>query len=169
MFSLRFVPTVLFGFTILACSQSQESVRPPVAEDLAAIADAGARLKSAMSLDDVPGIMAELAEDHLTMPPDGPTPPNDQVLAEWHQARMDQFTFESVFTTDEVRLLGDFAIERFSGSTRLVPREGGDDVVDSTKGVWIWERQEDGSWKILWSIWNSNLPAEANWQTEEGL
>ena len=106
MLSLRVVPTVLFGFTILACSQSQESVRPPISEDLSAIADAGARLKSAMSLDDVPGIMAELAEDHLTMPPDGPTPLNNQVLAEWHQARMDQFVFESVFTTDEVRLLG---------------------------------------------------------------
>ena len=74
---------------------------------------------------------------------------------------MDQFAFETVFTTEEVRVLGDIAIERFSGSTRLVPREGGEDVVDSTKGVWIWERQEDGSWKILWSIWNSNLPMDA--------
>lgn len=158
MFSLRFVPAAVFGFTILACSPPPESTGPSVTEDLAAIADAGARLKSAMSLDNVPGIMAELTDDHLTMPPDGPTPPNSQALADWHQARMDQFAFESVFTTEEVRVLGDIAIERFSGSTRLVPREGGEDVVDSTKGVWIWERQEDGSWKILWSIWNSNLP-----------
>ena len=47
MLSLRVVPTVLFGFTILACSQSQESVRPPISEDLSAIAE----LKALLSVD----------------------------------------------------------------------------------------------------------------------
>ncbi|MBW1906355.1 MAG: nuclear transport factor 2 family protein [Deltaproteobacteria bacterium] len=162
MFKCRCVPVAILGFTILACSSVQEPVRPSAEEDLAAIADARARLQAALASDDVPGIIAELADGHLTMAPNGSAPPDNQALADWHQARVDQFSFESAFTTDDIQLFGDIAIERFSGDSRLVPREGGDDVVDSTKGVWIWERQEDGSWKILWSIWNSNLPVGAN-------
>jgi len=112
--------------------------------------------------------MAGLTEDHLTMAPNGPTPPDNTVLAEWHRTRVEQFAFESDFTTDKVRVFGDIAIERWSSDMRLMPREGGEDVVDSTKGVWIWQRQEDGSWKLLWSIWNSNLPVETTLPTEEG-
>jgi len=162
MFRFRCVPVAILGFTILACSSVQEPVRPSAEEDLAEIAAAGARLREALASDDVPGIMAELAEDHLTMPPNEPTKPNNQALADWHQARVDQFSNESANATDDTRLFGDIAIERFSGDLRLVPREGGEDVVDSAKGVWIWEKQEDGDWKLLWSIWNSNLPVGAN-------
>jgi len=160
MSKLRFVPVTIFGLIVVACSAGQEPARPTAEEDLAAIAEARTRLQAALAADDVPGIIAGLAEDHLTMAPDGATPPNNRALAVWHQARVDNFIVESTFTTDDIRLFGDIAIERFSGDSRVVPRDGGNAVEDATKGVWIWERQEDGGWKLLWSIWNSDLPIE---------
>ena len=162
MSKFRHITTVLLGCTVLSCATTDEPARPSAEEDLAAIAEARGRLESALAADDVPGIMADLAADHLTMPPDGPTPADSETLTAFHQARVEQFSFESSFTTDDIQLFGDLAIERWSGETRLVPREGGDAVEDSTKGIWVWERQEDGSWKLLWSIWNSNLLAEDN-------
>lgn len=45
-------------------------------------------------------------------------------------------------------------------TNRLVPGGEAQEVSDSIKGLWVWERQEDGSWKLLWSIWNSNRGAE---------
>jgi len=161
MLAYRHLPVVLLGATVFACSPGQESSRPSAEQDLAAIAEARGRLQTALADDDVPGIIAELAQDHLTMPPDETTPPNNEALADWHRARIDKFRFEATSTTDDIRLSGDIAIERWSSDNRLILREGGDDVTDSTKGVWIWERQEDGSWKLLWSIWNSNRPIEA--------
>ena len=93
------------------------------------------------------------------MAPDGPTPPNNRALAEWHQARIDRYKFRTTFTSDDVQIRGDIAIERWSSEVRLVPRDDGETVEDSSKGVWIWERQQDGTWKLLWSIWNSDLPS----------
>jgi ketosteroid isomerase-like protein len=133
---------------------------PSAEEDLAAIAGVRDQLTSALESGDVPGIMAGLTSDHLTMPPDGQTPPDNAALTIWHQTSHDLYSFNGDFTTDDIQIYGDLAIERWSGNTRLVPKGEGEEISDSTKGVWIWKRQEDGSWKLLWSIWNSNLPAE---------
>ena len=168
MLKFQRVPVVLLGFAVFACSAGKDSSRPSTEQDLAAIADARTRLQAAMAADDVPGIIAELAEGHLTMAPDGTTPPDNEALAHWHQARVDNFTFESTFTTDDIQLYGDIAIERFSGDLRLVPRNGGNEFTDSTKGVWIWKRQEDDSWKLLWSVWNSDQPIETRCEALEG-
>jgi ketosteroid isomerase-like protein len=168
MFKLQRVTVVFLGISIFACSAGQDSAKPSSEQDLAAIAESRTRLQAAMAADDVPGIMAELAEDHLTMPPDGTTPQGNEALAQWHQVRVDNFTFESTFTTDDIRLFGDLAIERFSTDSRLIPRGGGDDVTDSTKGVWIWERQNNGSWKLLWSVWNSDQPLTDRCEALEG-
>jgi uncharacterized protein (TIGR02246 family) len=128
--------------------------------DLAAIAAVRTQLQTALREDDVAGIMAGLTDNHLTMPPDQPAPPDNEALAAWHQARVDQYSWAGEMATDEVRIYGNIAIERWSGTTRVIPKAGGEEITDSTKGVWIWERQADGSWKLLWSVWNSSLPAD---------
>jgi ketosteroid isomerase-like protein len=102
------------------------------------------------------------------MAPDGPTPVDNEALSAWHEARVEQFAFNGDFTTDDIQLYGDIAIERFSGDMRLTPKGGGEDVVDTTKGVWIWKRQDDGSWRLLWSIWNSDLLLEDRCAALEG-
>lgn len=128
--------------------------------DLAAIAAIGAQLQTAIREDDVAGIMAGLTANHLTMPPDQPAPPDNEALEAWHQARVDEYSWAGDLTTDDVRIYGNIAIERWSGTTRVIPKAGGEEITDATKGVWIWERQVDGSWKLLWSVWNSSLPAD---------
>ena len=148
----------LLGVFVAACQSGTEGGRPSVEEDLAAIATARDALVSAIAQDDVDGIMAQLTADHLTMPPDGPAPNNNDALGEWHQARIDEFSFRSDFVTEDIQVRGDLAIERWSGASTLAARDGSAEIQDDTKGVWIWERQADGSWKLLWSIWNSSLP-----------
>jgi ketosteroid isomerase-like protein len=168
MSSVRCVSIAFLAFTTLACSSAPEPTGPSAEEDLAAIAAVRAELQAALANDDIPGIMAKLDVNHLTMAPDGPTPPDNEALSAFHQARVDQFSFLGEFTTDDIQLFGDIAIERFSGDLRLVPREDGEDVVDSTTGVWIWKRQEGGGWKLLWSIWNSDLLLEERCEVFEG-
>jgi ketosteroid isomerase-like protein len=38
---------------------------------------------------------------------------------------------------------------------------GGSPMADTGKVVWVWQKQTDGSWKVLVEIWNSDLPAAA--------
>lgn len=160
MLRFRTTAVVFLGFAFVGCSQPDKPEMPSAEDDLAAISAVRDGLTTALESGDVPGIMAGLTGDHLTMPPDQPAPPDNQALAAWHENSTALYTFHGDFTTDDIQLYGDLAIERWSGTTRLVPKGGGEEINDSSKGVWIWKRQMDGSWKLHWSVWNSNLPAE---------
>ena len=122
--------------------------------DLARIGEARAGLATALRSDDLPGILAELAEEHITMAPDVPALSNDEALAAWHQERIQGFKTAIQFTTEDIRLVGDYGIERWSSRMTLTPRAGGDEIESRGKGLWVWQREADGSWKLLWSIWN---------------
>jgi ketosteroid isomerase-like protein len=142
---------------------------PTLEEDLAAVAQARHAILSALNHDDVEGIMAALIDDHLTMSPGAPTVPDNEALLEWHQNRIDLYSLEMEHSTDDILLEGDIAVERWSGPSKLTNREDGSVVEDFLKGLWVWQRQPDGSWKLLWSVWNSNLPVGTDWAVgEEG-
>lgn len=153
----RLLRLAFVGLALVACQPGSETARPTLDEDLARIGTAREALSRAIAEDDVDGIMAQLTDDHLTMPPDVPMPPDNGALRQWHQARIDAYTFRADFVTDDVQVHGDIAIERWSGASTLTSRDGTSEIQDDGKGVWIWERQPDGSWKLLWSIWNSNV------------
>src|SRR6185295_15838251 len=49
------------------------------------------------------------------------------------------------------------AVDQHRWALDSTPKRGGKTVHDEGKGVWIWRRQADGSWKIARAIWNSDL------------
>jgi ketosteroid isomerase-like protein len=65
---------------------------------------------------------------------------------------------EASTTVDEVRVAGDWAVSH--GVWHMTMSVGGATVGDTTRYVLIWERQEDGSWRIAYDVWNSALPVE---------
>ncbi len=168
LFLVRHVSALLLGFTIVACSPAQEEVGPSPDEDLAAVSEARNAILAALHNDDLSGIMASLGDAHQTMAPGAPTVPDSEALREWHRNRIDLFSLQSDHTTEEMILAGDLAIEKWSGQSRLTSKAEGEVVEDSIKGLWIWQRQVDGSWKLMWSIWNSDLPVGFDWQVGEG-
>ena len=58
---------------------------------------------------------------------------------------------------EELELLGDVAIDQHRWVLDSMPKRGGRPVHDEGKGIWIWRRQADGSWKVSRGIWNSDL------------
>ena len=59
-------------------------------------------------------------------------------------------------TTHDIIIAGNKAIERGSYAMRLKPKNGGAEVADRGKYVTTWERQPDGSWKIIRDISNAD-------------
>ena len=53
---------------------------------------------------------------------------------------------------------GDFAFSRDEYSATMAP-PGQSASKDKGKVITIWRKQADGSWKMFWEIWNSDLPA----------
>jgi ketosteroid isomerase-like protein len=75
------------------------------------------------------------------------------------QAFRDQATFEETRSVDEVVVSGDWAFVRWTGTGTVTPKDGGEPGEFNRKGITIFQRQPDNSWKIARVIWNSNLPA----------
>jgi len=63
---------------------------------------------------------------------------------------------DASFTTRDIVIAGNKAIERGTYALRLRPRNGGAEINDRGKYMTTWERQPDGSWKIIRDISNSD-------------
>lgn len=63
---------------------------------------------------------------------------------------------DASFTTHDIIIAGNKAIARGSYALRLKPKSGGAEIADRGKYVTTWERQPDGSWKIIRDISNTD-------------
>ncbi len=156
MKNLNLFCLVICMLALSACVQRVDSEA-----DRAAIREAGMILMDALNTDDVDGILAGLTEDHLTMAPNEPTLDMSN-LRTWHQARVDQFVSKFEFSSEEIIASGDWAFQRWALRFTLNPKAGGDPVSGVSKGVWVWQRHADGTWKLARSIWNSDLPIDTS-------
>ncbi len=92
------------------------------------------------------------------MAPNEPAQTGRDAIRASLQKYFDQYAEESRNVAEDVRVSGDLAVVRgtFDGKSAL--KAGGHPA--QVKGKWLgaYQRQPDGSWKILWDIYNSDLP-----------
>ena len=81
----------------------------------------------------------------------------DAQLQFWHDGFAAATSLLMVLPED-VELMGDVAVERHRWVLDSLTKRDGMPIHDEGKGIWIWRRQVDGSWKVARSIWNSDLP-----------
>jgi ketosteroid isomerase-like protein len=102
------------------------------------------------------GDFSYLASDAVLMPPNAPRIVGVEAIGAWAAEWANQFTFNSLdYTESEIVIAGDWAIERYAAEVTMTP--AGADPVDMTnKGIHIYKRQADGSWKMVQDVWNSD-------------
>jgi ketosteroid isomerase-like protein len=61
----------------------------------------------------------------------------------------------------ELIAAGDWAMEYAIEKVKDTPVDGGEALEDVCKGIIIYRRQADGSWRVARDMWNSDLPAPA--------
>jgi uncharacterized protein (TIGR02246 family) len=95
-------------------------------------------------------------DDASMMPPNGPAVQGRQQIEKFLSSfpPISSFTFDIV----DVDGRGDLAYVRGNYAMTLTP-PGGAPVNDRGKYVEIWRKQADGSWKIKWDIFNSDVAA----------
>jgi ketosteroid isomerase-like protein len=101
------------------------------------------------------------AADHVViMPPGEPMVVGIEAARAWAADFMSRFTINTLdYTDSDIILTGDWAIERYAGSVTLTPADD-DPVSETIKGIHIFQRQGDGSWKMVEDVWNFD-PAPA--------
>jgi ketosteroid isomerase-like protein len=160
--SVRIIAGVTLLATAAACApppgeQQTEDTAIAVAEDIEAVrAVRDAEVASAISGDTV---LAHLADEVLVMPPNEPLVVGIDAVREWHRSMNAAYVIDSLeYVDSEVEFADNIAVETYTGRLVVTPVAGGEPLTDVIKGVHIYERQADGSWKLTKDVWNSDLP-----------
>ena len=137
--------------------------RPPAdpAADEQAINAVREREITAFSAGAVDSLLAVMAPDVVIMPPDEPTVIGTDAARKWAQAVVNTATVNGRYTDAKITVNGDWAIERYTGVLRVTPKTGGAATEDVIKGIHIYHRQPDGSWRMVQNVWNHDAPEPA--------
>jgi ketosteroid isomerase-like protein len=97
-------------------------------------------------------------EDAMSLAPNEPAVQGRANQIAWYKS------FPPVEIKEEILELdgrGDLAYARLSLTLKITMPGATEPIIDTGKGMEIWKKQKDGSWKVSCDIWNSDLPITA--------
>lgn len=107
----------------------------------------------------VDAFVATVTDAFLVMPPNDPGARGIEAVRTWFVNTFGAFSItELEFPTTELHLDDDWAVKHYTYEWTLSPDAGGDPVRDRGDGIYVYERQGDGSWKVAYDIWTSSEP-----------
>jgi uncharacterized protein (TIGR02246 family) len=130
------------------------------AEDEAAIRAVDAEWSRAATAGDADALSAIYASDATLMPPNEP-PAKGEAMKKYNAEMLKAFSGPIELTTTSVEGRGDLAFAVGTYRATMTPRKPGAKPLPTEEGkyVEVMKKQPDGSWKIIYDIWNSNAPA----------
>jgi uncharacterized protein (TIGR02246 family) len=133
---------------------------PDSAAVQSAITAAYARFVDALRRGDAASLGANYTDDAVLMVPNTTDWEGRAGITQGFTGFLSQFSVvDARLTTKHVVLSGDYAIERGTYAWTLHPKTGtGPDIIDNGKYLTVWQRQDDGSWKIVRDISNTDRP-----------
>ena len=130
------------------------------ASDVEAITATGKDFLVALRGNDLDGIVGFYTPDAVLMPPNHEAVRGSEEIRGWFGKVLESFTIEAFNTTqEEVVVAGGWAFRRGTFDWTLEARDSGEQLRPRSKFLQIWERQDDGSWRVARGIWNNNDPA----------
>jgi uncharacterized protein (TIGR02246 family) len=100
------------------------------------------------------------ADDATRMAPNAPPQIGKDQIREAVKPAFDAFDLDMTIHLEEAKVRGDLGLTRATYTLRITPKAGGDEIVvdPDGKALTLYERQSDGSWKIVYDCFNSNVP-----------
>ncbi|HYU27682.1 MAG TPA: DUF4440 domain-containing protein [Gemmatimonadales bacterium] len=135
-------------------------VDPDSAAVRQAIESSNARYLDAFRRGDAAEVASHYTDDAVVMAPNMPAWQGRAGIVPGFSGFLAQFSVPAArLATQDVIITGWYVIERGTYVWTLHPKTGtGADIVDNGKYLTVWERQPDGSWKIVRDINNSDRP-----------
>ena len=161
---------LMIGFAVLVCVACSGSSDSSVSQAGAPVTDPrvvrdsldakNARLAMAMTTGDTATMMSVYADDAILMLADMPAARGRDAIARLNAGLFSAYTVSNAsFTTSDVIVTGDYAIETGVYRMTLKPRNG-PAIPDTGKYISIWRRDADGNWKMIRDISNSDLSTQ---------
>jgi uncharacterized protein (TIGR02246 family) len=129
---------------------------PPLDSDISAVGRATAALLDAVNGSDVSGVLDVWADDGVLMPPHHPAVQGRVEIGRYFERLFQRSRFAFSFSSSQIEVCGGVAFERVDFTASVHPLDGGPHKRDAGKGLHLYRRQPDGSWKLAMDIWNSD-------------
>ncbi len=146
---------ILSVLLMLVSAAAQEANNPA---DVQAIKDANVALDKAWSAGDCDAVLALYLADAVAMPPNKPATEGRDAMRPGLKKYFAQFSETNRSVVKGVRVSGDLAVAWGTQEGTTTPKAGGASEQYKQKWMSAYLRQPDGSWKVLWEIYNSDLP-----------
>jgi ketosteroid isomerase-like protein len=160
MMSVLVLVTVACVFSVACAPQAEEPEAPAVtqAEAEAAVREESGIFDKALNSGDADTLAELYVDEGRRYPPDEPPLIGKEAIRTGFQTGFEQYTFNIQNRVGNVILAGDLLIARGSFTGTRTPKAGGDPV--EVSGHWIDYRrlQEDGSWKIVETMFVRDAP-----------
>ena len=101
------------------------------------------------------------ADDGVQMPPEDNSVIGKEQIREANEPGFDQMNLDIAITSIEnIKVYGDLGVSHCNYTLAVTPKAGGETVIvmPDGKSLAVYERQSDGSWKILYDCFNANAP-----------
>ena len=114
---------------------------------------------AAINANDAAAVLALLTDDAVYLPPNAPAGAGKAAIRPWLEGYFAAYRTHWEKATRELVAAGDWALEYAAERVTDTPVAGGAAVEDVCKGLIVYRRQPDGTWKVAKDIWNSDRPA----------
>lgn len=141
----------LAAFLTAACDSG---VTSDPAADREAIAAATAQFQAAENAGSVDQFRSYFADDLVMMAPNAPPVIGADSVATLMREFHDAFAVQVEYNSQEIVVFGDWAFDRGTEHFTVTPKAGGAPIQKSGNYLYVYQRQEDGSWKQSRVIWN---------------
>ncbi len=153
---------VLFAMVLASCAPaSQEPAsggQPETEAVVEAIEDLEAQYAFAIDLGDLEAILALYSDGGAHLVPNQPAVIGKSAIRTLWEERFEQNDYQTTTQVEGVKVAGDLAVSRMTMSGKVTPKDGSEPGAIDLKGITLYQRQSDGSWKRVWSTYNSNTP-----------
>jgi len=151
-----------FGLAVfmLACRKEQPPPAPDTrAEDERAIRDTDAQWSKAAGAKDAERFASFFANGASELPPNAPMLKGKEAIRKWASELTAQPGFAVTWQPVQVEVsrTGDIGYEIVTYQMTLNNPKG-KPVTDRGKGITVWQKQPDGSWKVVADSFSSDLP-----------
>jgi uncharacterized protein (TIGR02246 family) len=121
-----------------------------------AIHEASAALLRAVNTSDLEAVMGIWGDSGTLMPPGNASVQGHQAIRAYFDELFRRHRLEFDLTSTQVNVDGALAVERVVYSATVWALEQGSSQRDRGKGVHVYRQRDDGAWKLVMDIWNSD-------------
>ena len=149
---------IVLGAVFLMTACAPADAGPTLAEDRAAIAEASRAFSAAFVAGDTATLGALYTDDAVLLPPNRNVNGNEAIRG-YFAPSAGRTQVGHTLTSESLLIDGDLAIDmgRWESTTQ---REGAEPRTSSERYLVVWQRQEDGSWKMSHDAWHWPQPSD---------